>query len=290
MFKGSITALVTPFQNDAVDWNAFEALVERQVTSGSSGVVPCGTTGKSPTLSHEEHRAIVKRCIDVVDGRIPVIAGTGSNSTAEAIDLTLEAQNDGADGALIVTPYYNKPTQAGLYAHYEAIHNATDIPILVYNVPGRSVVDVQTETLTKLSKLPRIIGVKDATDDMMRPIFTRKSCGDDFCLLSGEDGSIAGFLGQGGQGIISVTANVAPAECAALHKAWKSRDLDEFVILRNRLAPLSAALFCETSPSPVKYALNLLGLCKNELRLPLLPASDKAMATVKEAMETAELL
>ena len=290
MFKGSITALVTPFKNGAIDWQAFETLVERQIVGGSSGVVPCGTTGESPTLSHDEHQALVKRCVQIVDGRIPVIAGTGSNSTKEAIDLTLEAQNDGADAALVVTPYYNKPTQEGLYAHYKAIHDATNIPIIVYNIPGRSVIDVQVATLARLAQLPRIIGVKDATDDTMRPVLTRKACGSDFCLLSGEDGSIAAFLGQGGDGIISVLSNVAPAECAALHKAWKTRDLTEFVKLRDRLAPVSVALFCETSPSPVKYALNLMGLCENELRLPLLPASESAMKTVEQALKEADLL
>lgn len=290
MFKGSMTALVTPFENGEIDWDTFEALIERQIANGTSGVVPCGTTGESPTLTHDEHHALVKRCVEIVDGRIQVIAGAGSNSTREAIAITKHAQDYGADAAMVVLPYYNKPTQAGLIAHYTAIHDATDIPIIIYAVPGRTVIDMDVETLAELSKLPRIVGMKDATDDAMRPIHVRKACGDDFSVLSGEDGPIAGFLAQGGHGIISVLANVAPKESADLHKAWQERDLDAFFALRDRLAPVSEALFCETSPQPVKYALHLMGLCKNELRRPLVPASDMAMKTVETSLRDADLI
>ena len=290
MFKGSIPALITPFKNGEIDWPSFENLVEWHIEQGSHGLVPCGTTGESPTLSHDEHMAITAKCAQVVNGRIPVIAGTGSNSTAEAIELTQHAKDAGADAALIVTPYYNKPTQDGMYAHFKAIHDAVDIPIVLYNIPGRSVVDLGVDAMARLAKLPRIVGVKDATNDLVRPVETRLAIGNDFCQLSGEDGTVAGFLAQGGHGCISVVANVAPKQSAQMHEAWAAQDMDTFHSLRDALSLLATDLFCESNPAPVKYAASLLGKCSDEVRLPLLPASVDAQVKVRAAMEHAGLL
>lgn len=291
MFHGSITALITPFSGGEIDWKAFDRIVEHQIASGTHGLVPVGTTGESPTLSHEEHHAVVKRCVDLAAGRVPVIAGSGSNATREAISLTLRAQQDGADAALIVTPYYNKPSQDGLYAHYKAIHDATDIPIIIYNIPGRSVIDMGVDTMCRLAEdLPRIAGVKDATANLERPLILRNRLGDDFCQLSGEDATATAFLAQGGHGCISVTSNIAPAQCAAMQDAWQSGDLAAMAALRDTLGPLHKALFCETSPAPVKYGASLLGLCGDEVRLPLVPASNAARDAVKNAMTQAGLL
>lgn len=284
MFKGSITALITPFKNGELDVKAFDNLVEWQVEQGAHGLVPCGTTGESPTLSHEEHKHIVKRCIDVVKGRIPVIAGSGSNSTKEAIELTRFAKEAGADGALIVTPYYNKPTQDGLYAHYEAIHNEVPMPILIYNIPGRCVIDMSVDTMARLAKLPNIVGVKDSANDLSRPLKTRRVIGPDFCQLSGDDVTAAAFLAQGGHGCISVVANIAPALCAQMHEAWWAGDLEEMGRIRDLLGPLAEDLFCESNPAPVKYAAQTLCLCDDEVRLPLVPASKTARAKVDAAM------
>jgi 4-hydroxy-tetrahydrodipicolinate synthase len=289
MFHGSITALITPFRHGEIDWKAFEEIVENQIESGTHGLVPCGTTGESPTLSHDEHRKVVERCIQITAGRIPVIAGTGSNSTKEAIDLTLHAQKAGANGALVVTPYYNKPSQEGLYQHYKAIHSATDIPIIIYNIPGRSVIDMSIDTMCRLAELPRIVGVKDATGDLGRPLNLRARLGDDFRQFSGNDDTATAFLAQGGHGCISVTSNIAPAECAAMQNAWTKGDLKTMVALRDRLAPLHKALFCETSPAPVKYGMARLGFCTEEVRLPLVPASAAARQAMDEAMEFAGL-
>lgn len=290
MFKGSITALITPFKGGAVDFPAFDRFVEWQIENGTHGVVPCGTTGESPTLTHDEHMAIVKRCVDVVKGRIPVIAGTGSNSTAEAIELTQHAKEVGADGALICTPYYNKPTQEGLYAHYKAIHDSVALPILVYNIPARSVVDMSIETMARLAQLPHIVGVKDATSDLSRPLESRLAMGEGFCQLSGDDITAAAFLAQGGVGCISVVSNIAPKTCADMQNAWARQDWKTFAALRDSLAPLGRQIFCEASPAPVKYAASRLGLCTDEVRLPLLPASPAARAKVDAAMEAAGLL
>lgn len=290
MFKGSITALITPFKNGEIDWPAFENLIEWQIGQGSHGLVPCGTTGESPTLSHDEHNAIVKRCVDVVKGRIPVIAGTGSNSTKEAIELTRHAREAGTDAALIITPYYNKPTQEGLYQHYKAIAEAVDIPIVLYNVPGRCVVDMKVETVARLAEISNIIGIKDATDDMARPGQTRALAGDDFCQLSGEDGSIVEFLKQGGHGVISVVSNIAPALSAKLHSAWAAGDAATVEKLGATISLLADAMFCETSPAPVKYAASRMGLCANELRLPMVPASEGAREKIDAALEKAGLL
>ena len=290
MFSGSFTALVTPFENGGIDEKAFQSFVEWQIDEGTNGVVPVGTTGESPTLSHAEHKRVVELCLEVAKGRIPVIAGTGSNSTSEAIELTRHAAKAGADAALVVTPYYNKPTQDGLYRHYEAIAGAADIPIIIYNIPGRSVVDMSVETMARLAKLSNIVGVKDATNDLARPLASRVAIGDDFCQLSGEDATVAAFLGQGGDGCISVTSNAAPRLCSELHASWKSRDLDRFAEIRDRLMPLHAAMFCESSPGPVKYACSLLGKCRPDTRLPLAPISESSRQTVSDAMRGAGLL
>jgi len=289
MFKGAITALITPFKDGEIDWPAFENLVEWQVEQGIHGLVPCGTTGESPTLSHEEHMAIVQRCVDVVKKRVPVIAGTGSNSTREAMTLTAHAKQAGADAALIVTPYYNKPTQEGLFEHFRAIHEAVDIPIVIYNIPGRCVVDMSVETMARLAELPRIVGVKDATGDLARPLETAQKCGSDFCQLSGDDITAPAMLAQGGHGVISVISNIAPAQCAGMQNAWFDGDLKTFAEIRDRLAPLGTTLFIESNPTPVKYAASVLGLCTDQVRRPLLPASDAARKVVEDAMEQAGL-
>ncbi len=290
MFTGSITALITPFSGGEIDWKAFEKLVEWQIENGTDGLVPCGTTGESPTLTHEEHHDVVTRCIKIAAGRVPVIAGTGSNSTREAISLTAHAEKDGANGALVVTPYYNKPSQDGLFAHYKAIHDTTNIPIIIYNIPGRSVIDMSVDTMCKLAELPRIVGVKDATGDLGRPLLIRNRLGDNFCQLSGNDDTATGFLAQGGHGCISVTSNVAPAICAQMQDAWKAGDLATMTKARDALAPLHKALFCETSPGPVKYAASRLGFGTDEVRLPLVPATKAAREAVDAALDYAGLL
>ncbi len=290
MFKGSITALITPFKDGNIDWKAFDSFVEWQIESGTDGLVPCGTTGESPTLSHEEHKKIVERCVAVAAGRVPVIAGSGSNSTREAIELTTHAQTAGSDAALVVTPYYNKPSQEGLYQHYKALHDATDIPIIIYNIPGRSVIDMNLDTMARLAELPRIVGVKDATADLARPLNLKNLVGDEFCQLSGEDATATGFLAQGGHGCISVTSNIAPALCAQMQDAWTAGDLKTMAVCRDTLGPVHKALFCETSPAPVKYAASLLGFSTDEVRLPLVPASKAARAAVDQAMAQAGLL
>lgn len=290
MFTGSITALITPFKDGMLDIPAFDNLVEWQIEQGVHGLVPCGTTGESPTLSHDEHMAIIERTIQVSSGRVPVIAGTGSNSTQEAIMLTQHARDARADAALIVTPYYNKPTQEMMYAHFKAIHDAVDIPIILYNIPGRSIVDLGPEMMCKLAELDNIIGVKDATGDLYRPLEMRVMTEGTFNLLSGDDGTSAAFLAQGGHGTISVLSNVAPKECAQMHDAWKSGNMADFAGLRDALSLLANDLFCESSPAPVKYAASKLGLCSDEVRLPLLPASEAARAKVDAAMKHAGLV
>jgi 4-hydroxy-tetrahydrodipicolinate synthase len=287
MFHGSIVALVTPFRNGRVDETAFRDLVEWHIGQGTHGFVPVGTTGESPTLSHAEHQRVVELCVEAVAGRRPVIAGTGSNSTEEAISLTRHAKAAGADAALIVTPYYNKPTQAGLYAHYRAIHDAVALPIIIYNIPGRSVVDMTPETMGRLAELPNIVGVKDATADIVRPLLTAESCGREFCQLSGEDGNAVAFLAHGGQGCISVTANVAPRQCAEMQEAWRAGRPDAALAIHRRLMPLHRALFCETSPAPTKYALSRLGRCTEEVRLPLVGIAEASKAKVEAAMAAA---
>ena len=290
MFKGSFTALVTPFSDGAVDREAFRSLVEWQIGEGIHGLVPCGTTGESPTLSHEEHMMVTALCIEAAGGRVPVIAGAGSNSTDEAVGLAQHARQAGADAVLVVTPYYNKPTQEGLYRHFRAVHDAADLPIIIYNIPGRSIIDMSVETMARLADLPRVVGVKDATADLTRPILTRLAIGADFCQLSGEDGTVIPFLAGGGHGCISVTSNVAPGLCADLHNAWQAGELATVMALQDRLMPLHKALFCEASPGPVKYALGLLGRCRDELRLPLCEIATSSRAAVERAMRDAGLL
>jgi 4-hydroxy-tetrahydrodipicolinate synthase len=284
MFQGSITALITPFRNGAVNETAFQKIVDWQVKQGTKALVPCGTTGESPTLSHEEHMRVVELCIEAAGRRVPVIAGTGSNSTAEAIQLTRHAKKAGADAALVVTPYYNKPTQEGLYQHFKAVHDAADLPIVIYNIPGRCIVDMSVDTMARLAKLPNIVGVKDATADLARPLATRLAIGPKFCQLSGEDATALPFLAQGGHGCISVTSNIAPRLCADMHEAWARGDLQAAMAINERLMPLHQALFCETSPGPVKYAASLLGFCSAETRLPLSEIAEASKERVKRAL------
>jgi 4-hydroxy-tetrahydrodipicolinate synthase len=284
MFKGSLTALITPFRNGKVDDQAFQSFVDWQIKEGVHGLVPCGTTGESPTLSHAEHKRIVELCVETAKGRVPVIAGTGSNSTAEAIDFAKHAQKAGADAQLVVTPYYNKPTQEGLYRHFKAIHDACELPIIVYNIPPRSVIDMTVETMARLAKLPRIVGVKDATNDLARPVRTKLAIGPEFSILSGEDGTALALLAQSGHGCISVTSNVAPRLCSEMHKAWQQGDIATAQSINEKLMPLHLALFAETSPAPVKYAASLLGLSTADVRLPLCEIQDATKAKVREAM------
>ena len=290
MFTGSIPALVTPFTNGEVDKKALKELVEWHIAEGSSGVVPVGTTGETPTLSHEEHRDVVRICVETAAGRIPVIAGAGSNSTREATSLTQFAQEIGADAALVVTPYYNKPTQRGMMAHYEAIVEATDIPIIIYNIPGRSVVDMSPATMGALAKHKNIVGVKDATGDITRVSYQRASCGEGFCQLSGEDASALGFNAHGGVGCISVTANVAPKLCAEFQAATLAGDYALALEYQDKLLPLHSAIFVEPGVAGAKYALSLLGKCNEDVRRPLTPLLDETKAQIKAAMEIAGLL
>jgi 4-hydroxy-tetrahydrodipicolinate synthase len=290
MFSGSITALITPFQEGKLDERAFQAICEGQIAAGTSALVPCGTTGESPTLTHEEHHRIVSLCIEAAAGRVPVIAGAGSNSTAEAISLTAHAKKAGAAAALVVTPYYNKPTQEGLYQHYKAIHDAVDLPIIIYNIPGRSVIDMKIETMARLAALPGIIGVKDATANLERPVQVRLACGPDFVQLSGEDATAPAFLAQGGHGCISVTSNIAPFECASLHAAWAKGNMAEVSRLRDLLQPVHHAMFFETSPGPVKYAASLMGFCQPHVRLPLVMPTDATKTLVEAALRGAKLI
>ncbi len=290
MFQGSICALITPFRDGGVDEAAYEAFVDWQISEGTEALVPCGTTGESPTLSHDEHRRVVEICISIANGRVPVIAGTGSNSTEEAIALTRHAKEAGADGALVVTPYYNKPTQEGLYRHYKAINDSVDLPVIIYNIPGRSVIDMSIDTMARLAKLPNIVGVKDATNDVARATRQKLAIDGEFVQLSGEDGTQIGFLAQGGDGCISVTANVAPKPMAEFHKAWRDGDIAAAQALNERLMPLHVGLFCESNPAPVKYAASLLGKCAEDVRLPLADLSADSRKTVEAAMRSAALL
>ena len=284
MFKGSITALITPLKNGEIDEKAFQDFIEWQINQGSHGLVPCGTTGESPTLTHQEHERVIDLCVEAANKRVPVIAGTGSNSTDEAISLTKFSKESGVDAALVVTPYYNKPTQEGLYQHFKSINDSCDLPIIIYNIPGRSVVDINIETMTKLAKLKNIIGVKDSSNDLTRPLLTAKNITKNFCQISGEDGTIVPFLSQGGQGCISVTANIAPKMCSDLHKAWQKGELKKVQSINSLLFPLHNALFLETSPGPVKYAASLLKICSNELRLPLVSISSNTKKEIKTVL------
>ncbi|WP_066707850.1 4-hydroxy-tetrahydrodipicolinate synthase [Celeribacter ethanolicus] len=290
MFKGSIPALVTPFKNGELDVDTLKRLVEWHIAESSSGLVPVGTTGESPTLSHAEHQKVIEIVVDTVAGRIPVIAGAGSNNTAEGLNLIRHAAKVGADAALVVTPYYNKPTQKGLIAHFTAMHDSADLPIVIYNIPGRSVIDMTTATMAELAKLPRIVGVKDATGDLSRVAKTRIACGPEFCQLSGEDATALGFNAHGGVGCISVTANVAPKLCAEMQAATQAGDYATALEITDKLMPLHLAIFLEPGVCGAKYAMSLLGLCSDEVRLPLTPLSDETKAAIKAAMEHAGLL
>jgi 4-hydroxy-tetrahydrodipicolinate synthase len=289
-FQGSITALITPFKNGEVDARAYQKLVEWQIDQGSHGLVPCGTTGESPTLTHDEHKRVVELCIEAAAGRVPIIAGTGSNSTAEAVELTRHAKTAGADGVLVVTPYYNKPTQEGLYLHFKAINDSSDIPIVIYNIPGRSVVDMSVDTMARLFKLKNIVGVKDATANMERATMQRVLLGDDFILLSGEDMTALGFNAHGGDGCISVTSNVAPRLCSQFQYACPQGNYGEARAIQDKLVHLHKNLFIEPNPQGVKYAASRLQLCTNELRLPLVPVNKSTEVAIDFALEHAGLL
>ena len=291
MFKGSLVALITPMRQDgSIDETAFAALVDWQINEGTAAVVPAGTTGESPTLNHAEHKRVVEIAIEVAGRRAPVIAGTGSNSTEEALELTRHAKKAGADAALIVTPYYNKPTQEGLYLHFKTIADTVDLPIIIYNIPPRSVVDMSVETMARLARHKNIIGVKDSTANLTRPLHTRRACGAGFCQLSGEDHTALAFLAAGGDGCISVTANVAPRLCSEMQAAWREGRVNDAIDIQDRLVPLHDALFAETSPAPVKYAASLLGKTAPLCRLPLAPVSEATAARVHTAMTEAGLL
>ena len=287
--KGSIPALITPMRGGKVDEAAFRQLVAWQIAEGSHGLVPCGTTGESPTLSHEEHMRVVQICVEEANGRVPVIAGAGSNSTEEALMLTRHAKSVGADAVLSVTGYYNKPSQEGMYRHFATIAEAVDIPILLYNIPGRAIVEISVDTMARLSKIANIVGVKDATANLMRPSRERLACAKDWRLLSGEDATALGYMAHGGHGCISVTANVAPKLCSQFQEACMQGAFGAALTIQDRLMPLHDAMFCEPSPAPVKYAASLLGMSTDEVRLPMMAASDAARETVKAAMASAGL-
>ena len=290
MFKGSIPALVTPFKNGAVDWDTLKKLVDWHIEQGSHGLVPVGTTGESPTLSHDEHNEVVRVVVETAAGRVPVIAGAGSNATAEGIELIRHAEANGADAALVVTPYYNKPTQRGMVAHFTAMHDACSLPIIIYNIPGRSVVDMMPETMGQLAQLPRVIGVKDATGDLSRVAKQRMTCGADFLQLSGEDATAVGFNAMGGVGCISVTANVAPKLCAEMQVATLAGDYAKALEYQDLLLPLHIAIFLEPGVAGAKYAMSKLGLCSPEVRLPLTELTDGTKAAIDAAMKHAGLI
>ena len=290
MFQGSMPALVTPFKNGSVDVEALKKLVEWQIESGSHGLVPVGTTGESPTLSHEEHEMVVEEVVKAAAGRVPVIAGAGSNNTDEGIRFMRHAESVGANGALVVTPYYNKPTQEGLYQHFKAMHDAADLPIIIYNIPGRSAVDMSVDTMARLAELPRIVGVKDATGDLARVPKQRLACGTDFIQLSGEDATALGYNAHGGKGCISVTANVAPKLCAEMQAATLKGDFATALEITDRLMPLHLAIFAEPGLAGAKYGLSLLGRCENEIRLPMTQVTEPTQKAIRDAMVHAGLL
>jgi 4-hydroxy-tetrahydrodipicolinate synthase len=286
-FRGVFTALVTPFRDGRLDEKAFVRLVERQIDAGVHGLVPVGTTGETSTLSHAEHRRVVQLCVETAAGRVPIIAGAGSNSTAEAIELARHAKEVGADAALVVTPYYNRPSQEGLYRHYAAMNDAVDIPMLVYNVPSRTSIDISNETLQRLSALPNIVGVKDATGDLPRASLQRLMCGEGWVMLSGDDPSALGYVAHGGRGCISVTSNVAPDACAAFYETLMAGDWPGALAWQDKLIGLHKALFLDASPSPTKYALAQLGLCLEDARLPVAPCADAVKPAILAAMREA---
>lgn len=290
IFHGSITALVTPMRGDALDEGAFRRLVDWQIAEGTHGLVPVGTTGESPTVTHDEHNDVVRWCVEEAKGRVPVIAGAGSNSTREAVALAQHAEKVGADGLLVVTPYYNKPGQDGLYAHYRAIAESVGLPVVIYNIPGRSVIDMSVDTMARLYELKNIVGVKDATANVARVSAQRAKMGPDFIQLSGEDATALGFMAHGGHGCISVASNVAPALCAGFQEACIAGDYASALAFQDRLFPLHTDLFCETNPGPAKVALAMLGRCGEDMRLPMVPVSEAGRAKVRAALVHAGLL
>ena len=289
-FSGAFTALITPFKNGAVDEDAFVKLVEWQIEQGIHGLVPVGTTGESPTLSHEEHDRVIELCVKTAAGRVPVIAGAGSNSTQEAVRLAKHAEEVGADGVLIVAPYYNKPTQAGLYAHFNAVAEAVSVPVIVYDIPGRSIVRVDDDTMAKLAKIKNIAGVKDATGDAARPTRLLNLIGEEFAQLSGEDATCLPYLAAGGHGCISVVSNIAPALCAQMHEAFAQGDMTRAMQINRQIMPLHDGMFTEASPGPVKYAASLLGICGADTRLPLVEISQASKKVVEDALKASSLL
>jgi 4-hydroxy-tetrahydrodipicolinate synthase len=290
MFKGAHTALITPFKGGQIDEESFRSFIDFQISEGIHGLVPVGTTGESPTLSHEEHKLAVELCVQQADKRVPIIAGTGSNNTEEAIDLTRHAESAGADAALVVTPYYNKPTQKGLYSHFEAISKSTKLPIIIYNIPGRSIVDMSTETMKSLFKIENIVGVKDATSNIPRVYESKTVIGENFNQLTGDDATTLAFMTYGGHGSISVTSNIAPKLCSQFMQLCLSKDFAEASKINDKLMPLHHALFVESSPGPVKYAASKLGLCSEEIRLPLTLISDETKVLVDKALKHASLI
>ena len=290
LFTGSYTALLTPFRNGEVDYDAYRKLVDFQIDNGTHGLVPVGTTGESPTLSHDEHKKVIEVCIDQANGRVPIIAGAGSNSTAEAIEFVKHACDVGADGLLVVTPYYNKPTQAGLLAHYTELANVSSKPIIIYDIPGRSVIGMTDETMAKLAEYELIVGVKDATADLGRPTRLLNVINDKFIQLSGEDGTALPYLAAGGHGCISVTANIAPKLLSRMHNAWQQGDIKTAQDINQKLMPLHDALFCETSPGPLKYAASLLNICESDTRLPIVEIASTSKKRVEEGLKFAELM
>ena len=290
MFKGIYTALITPFKNDILDVDAYEKIINRQIKAGVSGLVPSGTTGESPTLSHDEHNDVIRICVELAKGKVQIIAGTGSNSTKEAIYMTKYAEKVGADAALIVTPYYNKPSVRGIYAHFKEIHDNTNIPIILYNIPGRVVVNISVDLMAELAKLPRIIGVKDATGDLSLPGKIKQVIGPEFIQLSGEDSLAIEYNKSGGSGCISVTSNIVPDLCVAQQQAFFANDLQKADLLTQKLAELNQVLFCETNPMPVKYAAKILGLCSGDIRLPLIEIEEKSQIKIQTALKNLALI
>lgn len=290
LFHSSYTALLTPFKDNKVDYSSYKELIDFQINNGTHGLVPVGTTGESPTLSHDEHKKLIEVCIEQSNGRVPVIAGAGSNSTSEAVDFVKHACSAGADGLLVVTPYYNKPTQSGLLAHYNELIKHSSKPIIIYDIPGRSVIQMTDETMAKLAQNQFIVGVKDATADLTRPTRLQNIIGDDFIQLSGEDGTALAYLAAGGHGCISVTANIAPNLLSRMHNAWKQGDINTAQEINKKLMPLHDALFCETSPGPLKYAASLLGICSSDARLPMVEIEQDSKLKVKDALKQTGLI
>ena len=290
LFHSSYTALLTPFKDNKVDYSSYREIIDFQINNGTHGLVPVGTTGESPTLSHDEHKKLIEVCIEQSNGRVPVIAGAGSNSTSEAVDFVKHACSAGADGLLVVTPYYNKPTQSGLLAHYNELIKHASKPIIIYDIPGRSVIQMTDETMAKLAQDQFIVGVKDATADLTRPTRLQNIIGDNFIQLSGEDGTALAYLAAGGHGCISVTANIAPNLLSRMHNAWKQGDINTAQEINKKLMPLHDALFCETSPGPLKYAASLLGICSSDARLPIVEIEEDSKLKVKDALKKTGLI